>query len=288
MDFSWIAQPESWIALLTLIALELVLGVDNIVFISILAGKLPPSDQSRARTTGIMLAVITRILLLLSISWVISLEKALFTLPYFDIGISGRDIILLVGGIFLLWKSTTEIHDKLEGKEGHASVKVGATFTNVIIQIMLLDIVFSLDSVITAIGMVDELAIMVVAVIVAAGVMIFIAGPIGEFVERHPTVKILALSFLLLIGFTLVVEGLHQHIPKGYVYFAMSFSVMVEMINLRMRNAHVKPVSLRDAYKEPKGGLQPVTVNAIAVKPAATVKTVKPAAKKAMPKSKKK
>ena len=279
MDFSWLAQPESWIALLTLIALELVLGVDNIVFISNLSGKLPKNDQPRARSTGIMLAVITRILLLLSLSWVISLEEALFTLPYFDIGISGRDIILLVGGIFLLWKSTTEIHDKLEGKEGHASVKVGATFANVIIQIMLLDIVFSLDSVITAIGMVDELAIMVVAVIVAAGVMIFIAGPIGEFVERHPTVKILALSFLLLIGFTLVVEGLHQHIPKGYVYFAMSFSVMVEMINLRMRNAHVEPVSLRDAYKESKGELQPVTVNAVAAKTTA---------KKAKPKSKKK
>ncbi|MBM3178780.1 MAG: TerC family protein [Chloroflexi bacterium] len=248
MDFSWIAQPQSWIALLTLIALELVLGVDNIVFISILAGKLPKIDQPRARTTGIMLAVITRILLLLSLSWVISLEEALFTLPYFDIGISGRDIILLVGGIFLLWKSTTEIHDKLEGKEGHASVKVGATFANVIIQIMLLDIVFSLDSVITAIGMVDELAIMVVAVLVAAGVMIFIAAPIGEFVERHPTIKILALSFLLLIGFTLVVEGLHQHIPKGYIYFAMGFSIFVEMINLRIRGKSEKPVSLRVPY----------------------------------------
>ena len=250
MDFSWVTQPESWIALVTLIALELVLGVDNIVFISILAGKLPKIDQPRARTTGIMLAVITRILLLLSLSWVISLEEALFTLPYFDIGISGRDIILLVGGIFLLWKSTTEIHDKLEGKEGHASVKVGATFANVIIQIMLLDIVFSLDSVITAIGMVDELAIMVVAVLVAAGVMIFIAAPIGEFVERHPTIKILALSFLLLIGFTLVVEGLHQHIPKGYIYFAMGFSIFVEMINLRIRGKSEKPVSLRVPYTQ--------------------------------------
>lgn len=276
MDFSWIAQPESWIALVTLIALELVLGVDNIIFISILAGKLPRNDQPRARTTGIMLAVITRILLLLSLSWVISLEEALFTLPYFDIGISGRDIILLAGGIFLLWKSTTEIHDKLEGKEGHASVKVGATFANVIIQIMLLDIVFSLDSVITAIGMVDELAIMVVAVILAAGVMIFIAAPIGEFVERHPTIKILALSFLLLIGFTLVVEGLHQHIPKGYVYFAMGFSVFVEMINLRMRDVSVKPVNLRDAYRQEKADMQLVSV------------AVKATAKKAKPKSRKK
>ncbi len=285
MDFSWITQPESWIALLTLIALELVLGVDNIVFISILSGKLPPSDQPRARTTGIMLAVITRILLLLSLSWVISLEDALFTLPYFNIGISGKDTILLGGGLFLLWKSTHEIHEKLEGKEGEASAKVAATFTSVIIQIMLLDIVFSLDSVITAVGMVDHIAIMIIAVIIAAGVMIFVAGPIGSFVERHPTIKILALSFLLLIGFTLVVEGLHQHIPKGYVYFAMGFSVLVEMINLRVRDTHVKPVNLRDAYKEPKLELQPdALVKAVKPKSAA----VKPAAKKAKPKSKKK
>jgi len=285
VDFSWITQPESWIALLTLIALELVLGVDNIVFISILSGKLPPSDQPRARTTGIMLAVITRILLLLSLSWVISLEDALFTLPYFNIGISGKDTILLGGGLFLLWKSTHEIHEKLEGKEGEASAKVAATFTSVIIQIMLLDIVFSLDSVITAVGMVDHIAIMIIAVIIAAGVMIFVAGPIGSFVERHPTIKILALSFLLLIGFTLVVEGLHQHIPKGYVYFAMGFSVLVEMINLRVRDTHVKPVNLRDAYKEPKLELQPdALVKAVKPKSAA----VKPAVKKVKPKSKKK
>ncbi len=249
--FDWITEPAGWIALLTLVALELVLGVDNVIFISILAGKLPHEDQQRARTTGIMLAVVTRVLLLLSLSWVISLEEALFTLPYFNIGISGRDLILLMGGMFLLWKSTHEIHDKLEGKEGQASAKVAANFASVIIQIMLLDIVFSLDSVITAVGMVDELAIMIIAVIVAAGVMIFTAGPLGEFVERHPTIKILALSFLLLIGFTLIVEGLHQHIPKGYVYFAMGFSVFVEMLNLRVRDSHVKPVNLRDAYKEP-------------------------------------
>lgn len=297
MDFSWLSQPESWIALLTLIALELVLGVDNIIFISILAGKLPPHDQPRARTTGIMLAVITRIMLLLSISWVISLEDALFTLPYFEIGISGRDLILLVGGIFLLWKSTHEIHDKLEGKEGQASAKVAATFLSVITQIMLLDIVFSLDSVITAVGMVDELAIMIIAVIVAAGIMIFISAPIGEFVERHPTIKILALSFLLLIGFTLIVEGLHQHIPKGYVYFAMGFSVFVEMINLRVRDSHTKPVNLRDPYKQPKLELQAVpmavmnaggsvkAVNAKTVK--AKAAKVKPAPRKAKPKSKK-
>jgi predicted tellurium resistance membrane protein TerC len=252
LHFEWITQAEGWIALVTLVALELVLGVDNVIFISILAGKLPHGDQQRARTTGIMLAVITRILLLLSLSWVISLEDSLFTLPFFDIGISGRDLILLAGGIFLLWKSTHEIHEKLEGQEGQASARVAATFLSVIIQIMLLDIVFSLDSVITAVGMVDELAIMIIAVILAAGVMIFTAGPIGEFVERHPTIKILALSFLLLIGFTLVAEGLHQHIPKGYVYFAMGFSVLVETLNLRVRDNKVRPVNLRDAYKVEK------------------------------------
>lgn len=258
--FDWITSIEGWIALLTLVALELVLGVDNVIFISILAGKLPHEDQQRARTTGIMLAVITRVLLLLSLSWVISLEEALFTLPFFDIGISGRDLILLAGGVFLLWKSTHEIHDKLEGKEGHASARVAARFWSVIFQIMILDIVFSLDSVITAVGMVDELAIMIIAVILAAGVMVFTAGPISEFVEKHPTIKILALSFLLLIGFTLIVEGLHQHIPKGYVYFAMGFSVFVEMINLRVRDSHVKPVNLRDPYKQPKVELQPIPV----------------------------
>lgn len=279
MDFSWIAQPESWIALVTLIALELVLGVDNVIFISILAGKLPHEDQQRARTTGIMMAVITRVLLLLSLSWVISLEESLFTLPYFDIGISGRDLILLTGGLFLLWKSTHEIHDKLEGKAGRASAKVIASFWSVIFQIMLLDIVFSLDSVITAVGMVDELAIMIIAVIVAAGVMVFTARPIGEFVEGHPTIKILALSFLLLIGFTLIVEGLHQHIPKGYVYFAMGFSVFVEMLNLRVRDKGVKPVNLRDAYKIEKMELELVAVKAAAAKTAA---------KKAKPKNKKK
>ncbi|MCQ3937999.1 MAG: TerC family protein [Chloroflexi bacterium] len=252
MDLSWISSPETWIALVTLVALELVLGVDNVIFISILAGKLPPQDQQRARTTGIMMAVITRILLLLSLSWIISLEEPLFFIPWFagkTLGISGRDLILIAGGLFLLWKSTHEIHDKLEGREGHASAKVGATFASVIVQIMLLDIVFSLDSVITAVGMVDHIEIMVFAVIVAATVMIFTAGPIGAFVERHPTIKILALSFLLLIGFTLVVEGLHQHIPKGYIYFAMGFSVLVELINLRVRQNERQPVQLHTPYK---------------------------------------
>jgi predicted tellurium resistance membrane protein TerC len=269
VDFSWISQPETWIAFLTLIALELVLGVDNVIFISILAGKLPPQDQQRARTTGIALAVITRILLLFSLSWIIGLVEPIFSVPWFDgetINISGRDLILLAGGLFLIWKSTREIHDKLEGTEGHASAKVGATFTSVIIQILLLDVVFSLDSVITAVGMVDELAIMVIAVIAAALVMIFTAGPISKFVEEHPTIKILALSFLLLIGFTLVVEGFHQHIPKGYIYFAMGFSVLVEMLNLRVRQKVVQPVHLRAAYVEEHGKPQSAPVKSTAKK----------------------
>ncbi len=230
----------------TLIALELVLGVDNVIFISILAGKLPADQQQRARTTGIALAVITRILLLLSLSWMIHLTDPLFAVLNFEI--SGRDLILIAGGLFLIGKSTHEIHEKLEGEEGRASAKVKATFANVIFQILLLDIVFSLDSVITAVGMVDEIAIMVIAVITAAVVMIFSARPIGDFVDRHPTIKMLALSFLLLIGFTLVVEGLHQHIPKGYIYFAMGFSVFVEMLNLRLRRADREPVKLHTAY----------------------------------------
>jgi len=293
VDFSWIAQPQSWIALLTLIALELVLGVDNVIFISILSSKLPQHDQARARTTGIMMAVITRVLLLLSLSWIISLEDPFFQMPWFNgdvIGISGRDMILLAGGLFLLWKSTHEIHEKLEGKEGAASAKVSATFASVIIQIMLLDVVFSLDSVITAVGMVDHIAIMVLAVIIAAGVMVFVAGPIGAFVEHHPTIKILALSFLLLIGFTLVVEGLHQHIPKGYVYFAMGFSVMVEMINLRVRDNHVKPVNLRDAYRESSLELQatalPVLDAKLKVVQPKSLAMKKPAVKKESPRKK--
>ena len=255
MNFSWISSPETWIAFITLVVLELVLGVDNVIFISILAGKLPRGDQKRARTTGIMLAVITRVLLLLSLSWIINLEEPLIEI--FGLDISGRDLILLAGGIFLLWKSTTEIHQKLEGQEGQVSAKVASTFVSVIVQIMLLDIIFSLDSVITAVGMVEHIEIMIIAVIAAAGVMIFTSGPIGEFVERHPTIKMLALSFLLLIGFTLVVEGLHRHIPKGYIYFAMGFSVFVEMLNLRLRDHSVKPVNLRDAYKSPGVEMQP-------------------------------
>jgi predicted tellurium resistance membrane protein TerC len=250
-DFSWISSPETWVAFVTLIALELVLGVDNVIFISILAGKLPVEEQQKARNTGIALAVITRILLLLSISWIISLKEPFFYIPWLggeSIGLSGRDLILLAGGIFLLWKATHEIHEKLEGTQGHASAKVVASFWSVIVQIMLLDIVFSLDSVITAVGMVDHIEIMVIAVIVAAGVMIFTAGPLAKFVEEHPTIKILALSFLLLIGFTLIVEGFHQHIPKGYIYFAMGFSVLVELLNLRVRQKSAQPVQLHSQY----------------------------------------
>lgn len=261
----WITQPASWIALVTLVALELVLGVDNVIFISIMAGKLPHGEQRRARVTGIMLAVITRVLLLLSLSWIIRLQDPLFSI--FNLDISGRDLVLITGGLFLLGKSTYEIHDNLEGERGHATAgRVATSFISVIIQIMLLDIVFSLDSVITAIGMVEEIMIMVIAVVLAAGVMVFTSGPIGEFVERHPTIKMLALSFLLLIGFTLVAEGLHQHISKGYIYFAMGFSVFVEMLNLRIRASQLKPVNLRDRYayavEAEKSGIKPASVTA--------------------------
>jgi predicted tellurium resistance membrane protein TerC len=253
-----------------------VLGVDNVIFISILAGKLPADQQNRARMTGIAMAVLTRILLLFSLSWIISLEQNLFTLPVMNIGISGRDLILLVGGLFLLWKSVREIHDKLEGEQGHASARVAASFVSVIIQIMLLDIVFSLDSVITAVGMVEELPIMITAVIIAAVVMVFTSGPLSKFVDEHPTIKILALSFLLLIGFTLIVEGLHQHIPKGYIYFAMGFSVFVEILNLRLRARAAQPVTLHEPYV-PEKGLTPV---AVAAKSVPVVRKPKPKGKK--------
>jgi predicted tellurium resistance membrane protein TerC len=241
-----LTDPQAWIAFFTLFVLELVLGVDNIIFISILSSKLPPEQQPKARTTGITLAIVSRLLLLLSLSWIIGLKEPLFHPLGFEI--SGRDLILILGGMFLLGKSTHEIHQKLEGETGHKSAKVPPSFSGVILQILLLDVVFSLDSVITAVGMVDEIAIMAAAVIIAALVMIVSAGPISRFVEQHPTIKMLALSFLLLIGFTLVVEGLHQHIPKGYIYFAMAFSVLVEMLNLKMRKARGKPVKLHDAY----------------------------------------
>lgn len=240
-----LTDPQIWIAFVTLVVLELVLGVDNVIFISILAGKLPAEQQQRARRTGLSLAVISRIILLFSLSWVIGLTEPLFSMLSFEV--SGRDIILILGGLFLIGKATIEIHQKLEGVEGHASARVKPSFANVIFQVLLLDVVFSLDSVITAVGMVDELAVMVAAVIVAAAGMIAAAELIGDFVERHPTVKMLALSFLLLIGFTLVVEGLHQHIPKGYIYFAMGFSVFVEILNLQIRKGRA-PVSLHQPY----------------------------------------
>ena len=243
----WIASPEAWIALLTLTVLEIVLGIDNIVFISILSGKLPEEQQARARTVGLLLAMLMRILLLFSIAWIVRLTAPLFEVA--GLAISGRDLIMLGGGLFLLGKATHEIHDKLESEPGHGEARVQATFASVITQILLLDVVFSLDSVITAVGMADELAVMVIAVVVAVGVMLFAAGPISEFVEEHPTVKILALSFLLLIGTSLVAEGLHQHIPKGYIYFAMVFSVFVETINLRVRAGRA-PVDLHGPYRK--------------------------------------
>jgi predicted tellurium resistance membrane protein TerC len=257
----WLADPQVWISLLTLLALEIVLGIDNVIFISILAGRLPANQQKNARNIGLGLALVTRIILLLSISWVIGLTAPLFTLPIPDpahpelgnLAISGKDLILLSGGLFLIGKSTYEIHHKLEGEEeGHAGAKA-ASFSGVIIQILILDIVFSLDSVITAVGMVDRIEIMIAAVVIAVAVMLAGAGAISDFVNRHPTVKMLALAFLILIGFTLVVEGIHVHIPKGYIYTAMAFSVLVEFLNLRLsaNKKKAKPVHLHAAPYEP-------------------------------------
>jgi len=248
----WLTSPEAWIALVTLTFLEIVLGVDNVIFISILAGKLPADQQKKARQVGLGLAMIMRIALLASLAWIARLTTPLFTIPVADHAVSGRDLILLIGGLFLLAKATYEIHDKLEGEHGHASVRVMPTFASVITQIILLDIVFSLDSVITAVGMANDLGVMITAVVIAVGVMMLSAGAISGFVERHPTVKMLALSFLLLIGLSLVADGFHQHIPKGYIYFAMGFSVFVEMINLRIRAMKQvpkeAPVELRQRY----------------------------------------
>ena len=241
----WLTDPQIWIALATLTFLEIVLGVDNIIFISILSGKLPPAQQPRARQLGLLGAMVTRVLLLFSLAWIIRLTHPLFTVT--GTNISGRDLILILGGLFLIGKSTHEIHEKLEGEEGHGSKRVAASFASVIIQIMLLDIVFSLDSVITAVGMVDELWVMVAAVIIAVLIMMWSAEPISAFVHRHPTVKMLALSFLLLIGLSLLLEGFDHHIPKGYIYFAMGFSVFVEAINLRIRRKST-PVELHEPY----------------------------------------
>jgi predicted tellurium resistance membrane protein TerC len=238
------------LALVTLTFLEIVLGVDNVIFISILSGKLPRDQQDRARRTGLLAAMGMRILLLLSISWIVRLTAPLFSVM--DRPVSGRDLILIGGGLFLLAKATLEIHERLEGEEGHSSARVAPTFTAVIAQIMALDIVFSLDSVITAVGMADDIAIMVTAVVLSVGVMMFSAASISGFVNRHPTVKVLALSFLLLIGVSLVGDGLGMHIPKGYIYFAMGFSVFVEMINLRLRKAAPQPVHLHQPYVDGK------------------------------------
>jgi predicted tellurium resistance membrane protein TerC len=242
-----LSDPQTWLAFGTLTALEIVLGIDNIIFISILVGRLPKAVQQRARTIGLALAMLTRILLLLSITWVMGLSADLFSVG--TIGISGRDVILIGGGLFLLAKSTLEIHSGLEGEEQHHAARVRATFTSVILQIAIIDIVFSLDSVITAVGMADHVEVMIAAVVVAVIVMMFLAGPIGDFVDRHPTIKMLALSFLILIGVALVGEGLDLHIPKGYIYFAMAFSVAVEMLNIRTRKK-MEPVKLRKKLDE--------------------------------------
>ena len=242
----WITDPRLWIALATLTGLEIVLGIDNIIFISILVSKLPEHKQPGARTLGLALAMIMRVILLVFLTWIMGLTRPLFTL--LGNGISGRDIILIAGGLFLLAKSTLEIHDKLEGKEGRASERVPSSYAGVLSQIILLDMVFSLDSVITAIGMANQLFVMIVAVVIAVVFMMLASGRISRFVERRPTVKVLALSFLLLIGVALIGDGLDLHIPKGYIYFAMAFSVFVEMINLRIRRDSSIPTKLRKRY----------------------------------------
>lgn len=247
----WITDPNAWVAFLTLLALEIVLGIDNIIFISILAGKLPAEQQQRARFIGLSLALVIRVGLLFSLSWVIGLTAPLFSVLGQEI--SGRDLILIGGGLFLLAKATFEIHENLEGEEGHSSKRVAASFASVIIQIILLDAVFSLDSVITAIGMVDQVGLMISAVVVAIAFMMLFAAPVGAFVSRHPTIKMLALSFLLLIGLTLLVEAFEVHIPKGYIYFAMGFSVFVEMLNLRLRKKS-EPVKLHERYAPDNAG----------------------------------
>ncbi len=253
----WVTDPQAWVGLLTLTALEIVLGIDNVIFISILAGKLPAAQQKRARTTGLALAMLTRIALLFSLSQIVRLTNPLFEI--FGQEFSGRDLIMLGGGLFLIGKSTYEIHDKLEGAHEGATARAAASFASIIFQIILLDIVFSLDSVITAVGMVNQLVIMVAAVVIAVIFMMIFSGPVSDFVHRHPTVKMLALSFLLLIGFALVAEGFELHIPKGYIYFAMGFSVFVEMLNLRLKKKSA-PVELRAPYAQAAEGKDRATV----------------------------
>ena len=247
----WLAQPDTWISLVTLTFLEIVLGIDNIVFISILAGKLPREQQEKARKLGLSLALITRILLLLGLTWVMGLKATLFSVNVlsWSLDVSGRDLILLIGGLFLIAKSTHEIHNKLEGEDGEMTRRLAPTFASVITQILLLDVVFSLDSVITAVGMAQRKEVMIAAVIIAVGFMLFFSGYISAFIDRHPTLKMLALSFLLLIGVVLVADGLHQHISKGYIYFAMAFSVAVEWLNIRMRSKKATNVELHQPYR---------------------------------------
>ena len=241
-----LSDPQAWIAFATLTALELVLGIDNIVFISILVDKLPKAQQEFARRLGLFMAMFMRIGLLFLLAWIVGLVAPLFTVLNQEI--SGRDLILIGGGLFLIWKSTGEIHQSLEGEEGHASSAVKATFTAVILQIMVVDMVFSLDSIITAVGMVDSLAVMVAAVIASVALMMVFAGAIGRFVSEHPTIKILALSFLVVVGVVLIAEGFDFHVPKGFVYFAMAFSLGVEMLNIRMRRRSTKPAQLHASY----------------------------------------
>jgi predicted tellurium resistance membrane protein TerC len=241
-----LSDPNAWIAFVTLTALELVLGIDNIIFISILVDKLSPERRNLARRVGLFFAMFTRIGLLFLLSWIVGLTAPLFTV--FGQELSGRDLVLIGGGLFLLWKSTMEIHQLLEGEQGHASSAVRATFVSVIVQIAIIDIVFSLDSIITAVGMVDHIEVMVAAVVASVMLMMFFAGPIGNVVSAHPTIKILALAFLFVIGVVLVADGFDHHIPKGYVYFAMAFAVAVEVLNLRMRKRAARPVELREPY----------------------------------------
>jgi predicted tellurium resistance membrane protein TerC len=247
----WLAQPDTWISLITLTFLEIVLGIDNIVFISILAGKLPKEQQEKARKLGLSLALVTRILLLLGLTWVMGLKATLFSVNVlsWSLDVSGRDLILLIGGLFLIAKSTHEIHNKLEGEDGEVTRRLAPTFASVITQILLLDVVFSLDSVITAVGMAQRKEVMIAAVTIAVGFMLFFSRYISAFIDRHPTLKILALSFLLLIGIVLMADGLHQHISKGYIYFAMAFSVAVEWLNIRMRSKKAIKVDLHQPYR---------------------------------------
>lgn len=246
--FEWISSPEAWIALGTLTALEIVLGIDNIIFISILVGRLPERQRNFARTIGLLLAMVARLGLLFSIVWVIGLTEPWFTV--FGEAISGRDMILIGGGLFLLAKATHEIHNSLEGSETNTTVPVAASLGMILVQIAILDIVFSLDSVITAVGLVKEVSIMAIAIIIAVAIMLLAARAIGKFVDDHPTIKILALSFLIMVGVTLIIEGFDVHVPKGYIYFAMAFSVAVEMLNLRMRRKLARPVKLHKALSE--------------------------------------